>query len=116
MPMSTERPPLIRSMTRPRTMVFSLYAFSTSSQTLDFFRFLFGKHDVAVTIFGIFEQDIDDIADFDRHMPTRIDELRDWNNTFRFISNVYDNVSIGDLQNRALHHFAFFEFPGAVLV
>ena len=34
----------------------------------DLFRFFLGKDDVAVTIFRIFEQDIDDIADLDRQM------------------------------------------------
>ncbi len=35
-PMSTARPPLMRSMTRPRTVVPMRYDFSTSSQTFIF--------------------------------------------------------------------------------
>src|SRR5262245_57686786 len=43
----------------------------------DFFGLLFRQHNVAVSIFGVFEEHVDDIADFDRQFAGRIDELSD---------------------------------------
>ncbi len=83
---------------------------------LNFFGFFFGKHNVAIAIFGIFEQNIDEIPDFDRHLTGHIDELCDRNNAFRLVADIDNNIRIGDFQNRALHDFAFCEFPGAILV
>src|SRR4030095_480493 len=81
-----------------------------------FFRFLLGKHNVAVAIFRVFEQNIDNVADFDRQMASGIDELGDRDDPFRFVANVYDDIRIGELQHGTLHHFAFCELPGNVLV
>ena len=67
-------------------------------------------------IFGIFEQHVDDVADLYRQLPIRIDELRNRNDTFGFISDIDDHIGIRDLQNHALHYFAFREFAGAILV
>src|SRR4029078_12831523 len=83
---------------------------------LDLFRFLLGKHDVPVKIFSIFKQDIDRVAHMNRHISVWIDELRDRNHSFGFVTDVYDNVRVGYLQDRALHYFAFFKLTGTILV
>ena len=67
-------------------------------------------------IFGIFEEHIDDIADFYSEPATGIDELSYWNDSFGFIPNVDDHIGIRYLQNHTLHHFAFGEFSGTILV
>ena len=83
---------------------------------LDFLGLFLGQDDVAVVVFRVFQQDIDDIADGDGELPAGIDELSNGNNAFRLVSDIDDNVGAGDFQNSALHHFAFCEFAGAILI
>ena len=71
---------------------------------------------MAVTVFGVFEQDIDNITDSDREMAAGIDKLSYRNDAFGLVADIDDDVGIRDLQNRALHDFAFCEFSGTILV
>ena len=83
---------------------------------LYFFGLLFGENNVAFHVFGVLEQDIDDITNLYRDVSVRIDELRNGNDAFRFVSDVDNDIRIGDLQNRALHDLAFCEFTGTILI
>ena len=82
----------------------------------DFLGLFLGKNDVAVAVFGVFEQNIDDIADLDGEVTAGIDKLRDGNDTFGLVADIDDDVGVGDFQNGALHDFAFCEFAGTILI
>ena len=71
---------------------------------------------MAFPIIGVFEQNIDDFTNLYRYVSIGIDELRNGYDTFRLVSDIDNDIRIGDLQNRTLHHFAFGEFPGTILI
>src|SRR5215218_9619243 len=69
-PMSTARPPLIRSMTRPMTTFFSAYAFS---------------------VLRALEQHVDDVAGLDGDLTGLVDEFVDGDDAFRLVADVDDD-------------------------
>ena len=70
---------------------------------------------MAIDIFRVFQQHIDNVADFNSD-TVAILELRHRDDSFRFVPNIDNDIGVRDLQYRPLHHFAFCEFTGAVLV
>ncbi len=69
-----------------------------------------------VVILRVLQQDVDHVSDGNGELSTGIQELCDGNDTFRLVADIDDNVGTRDFQNGALHHLAFCEPPGAVLI
>src|SRR6185503_19941992 len=70
---------------------------------LDLFGLFLRKDEPAVVIFGVFQQDIDDVAYGNRQMTVWIDELVLGDDAFRLVANVDDNVRVRDFQDGTLH-------------
>ena len=74
------------------------------------------EHDVAFTILGALEQHVDGVAGLHGHVARFVEELVNLDETFRLVADVDDDGGFGDLEHRALHHFAFRHVAEAVVV
>src|SRR5437868_3777504 len=130
-PMSTARPPLIRSMTRPMTTLRSAYADVDREAALDplddaadddlalgiglldlvpnlhLLGFFAREDDVSFPVFRALEQHVDDVAGLHRHFAVLVEELVDLNDAFGLVSDVDDHFRRSDLEYRSLDDLAF---------
>ena len=115
-PMSTARPPLMRSMTRPMTTLRSAYAFSTSSQI-----FIFSAFSRDSTMWPLRSS----VRSSRTSMmspactvtsPSFVEELADGDQAFGLVADVHDHGGFGEPEHGALDHLAFRHVAEAVVV
>ena len=114
--MSTARPPLIRSMTRPMTTFLSTIGLLHVVPDLHLLRFFAGEDDVAVAVLGALQQHVHDVAGLNGDLAVLVQELLDPDDAFRLVPDVDDDLGLGDLQDRALDHLAFRDVAEAAVV
>ena len=71
---------------------------------------------MAIVVFGVFEQNVDDVTDGNGKNAIGFHELVEGNDSFRFVSDIDDDVGICDFQYSSLHHIALSEFAGTILI
>src|SRR5262249_48611813 len=62
------------------------------------------------------QQHVNHVSDADRELACGVSELFDGNHSFGLVTDVDDDVRLGNLQYRSLHDFAFCKLAGAVLI
>ena len=85
-PMSTARPPLIRSMTRPMTTLLLGVGLLDLVPDLHLLGFFAREDDVAFAILGALEQHVDDVAGLHGDLAGLVDELVDGDDALRTCS------------------------------
>ena len=115
-PMSTASPPLMRSMTRPMTTLRILVGLLDLVPDLHLLGLLAREDDVAFTVLGALEQDVDDVARLRGDLAVLVDEFFDGNDAFGLEADVDDDFRRRDFHDRALDDFTFRDVAEAGIV
>ena len=74
------------------------------------------EDDVAFTVLGALEQDVDGVAGLDGHLAGLVHELIDWDDAFRLVADVHDDFGWRHFEDGALHDLAFRDVAEAAIV
>ena len=74
------------------------------------------EDDVAVAVFGLLEQHVDDVAGLHGDLPVLVEELLDRDDALGLESDIDHHFGVGDLQHRSLDDLAFRDVAEAVIV
>ena len=106
----------MRSMTRPTTTLLLRVGLLDLVPDLHLLGFFAREDDVAVAIFGLLEQHVDDVAGLHGDLPVLVEELVDRDDAFGLEPDVDDHFGLGDLQHCSLDDLAFRDVAEAVIV
>ncbi len=83
---------------------------------LHLLRFFAGENDVAVPVLGALQEDVHGVPGLDRDLAVLVHEFLDADDPLGLVADVHDHLGVGDLQDRALDHFAFRDVAEAAVV